>query len=88
MHNSSNAGHMTTKIRIQTWLYGKSLCYSRVWIYIVATINHGKPKQILAKGNPTSTITHATPKSSKTNSGTALGFHVVKNDEQCSTGTR
>ena len=54
------------------------LMLSRVWNYIVATINRGIPKQNIAQGNPTSAITHAFPRTLNNNRGTALGFHGGK----------
>ena len=65
---------MTTKTEFK---HGstKKLMLSRVWIYIAATINRGKPKQVFAQGKPISAITHYTLKASKNNCDTALGIH-------------
>ena len=50
------------------------LMLSRAWLYIAATINRGKPKQVFAQRNPISAITHSTP-NLENNRGTALGLH-------------
>ena len=55
--------------------------------YVSATINHGHPWNHFAQGAFTGTPFVLPSKSQKTNSGAALGFRMVENDEQCSAST-
>ena len=73
MHDSQMQAHDCDRFEFKNGSTVK-LMLSRVWIYVAATINRGKPKQVFAQGKTISAITHSTP-NFENNRGTALRIH-------------